>query len=263
MALVKITFDGSSVSSKQDADINYHLTGLKADGVIRGLGGELAVSASNNYITFKSGYVQIYGRRLYVEEGSQVYISLDSIKNGYVIIQINLSNNTTTLTKVESTSFPTLTQQNLHNNGTIYQMAIAKYSKTTTSLTLDSTFKPNYIETPLSVASSGYQDAVKYVDNRYGFYAKKNYGTSNKCTIYLYEDEYNTYNSTIFFVKLSVGILVAIPGNGSSGMSNVTVDYVYGGANHTLVLGVSSSEKALIFTCNTTSHYVKKVYAYR
>ena len=40
MALVKITFDGSSVSSKQDADINYHLTGLKADGVIRGLGGE-------------------------------------------------------------------------------------------------------------------------------------------------------------------------------------------------------------------------------
>ena len=64
-------------------------------------------------------------------------------------------------------------------------------------------------------------------------------------------------------MKLSVGILVAIPGNGSSGMSNVTVDYVYGGANHTLVLGVSSSEKALIFTCNTTSHYVKKVYAYR
>lgn len=113
------------------------------------------------------------------------------------------------------------------------------------------------------MASSGYQDAVKYVDNRYGFYAKKNYGTSNKCTIYHYEDEYNTYNSTIFFVKLSVGILAAIPGNGSSGMSNVTVDYVYGGANHTLVLGVSSSEKALIFTCNTTSHYVKKVYAYR
>ena len=142
-------------------------------------------------------------------------------------------------------------------------MAIAKYSKTTTSLTLDSTFKPNYIETPLSVASSGYQDAVKYVDSRYGFYTKKNYGTSNKCTIYLYDDEYNTYNSTIFFVKLSVGILVAIPGNGSSGMSNVTIDYVYGGANHTLVLGVSSKEKALIFTCNTTSHYVKMVYAYR
>ena len=28
MGLVKITFDGSSVSSKQDADINYHVTGL-------------------------------------------------------------------------------------------------------------------------------------------------------------------------------------------------------------------------------------------
>ena len=77
MGLVKITFDGSSVSSKQDADINYHVTGLVAAGIIRGLGKELQCSVSNNYITFKDGYVQIYGRRIYVEEGSSVYISLD------------------------------------------------------------------------------------------------------------------------------------------------------------------------------------------
>ena len=34
MGLIKITFDGSNVTSKQDADINYHLTGLVDAGVI-------------------------------------------------------------------------------------------------------------------------------------------------------------------------------------------------------------------------------------
>ena len=91
MGLVKITFDGSSVSSKQDADINYHVTGLVSAGIIRGLGAELKTSVSNNYITFKDGYVQIYGRRIYVEEGSSVYISLDSTKNGYVVSLANYS----------------------------------------------------------------------------------------------------------------------------------------------------------------------------
>ena len=89
MGLVKITFDGSSVTSRQDADINYHVTGLVQAGIIRGLGKELEYSISNNYITFQDGYVQIYGRRIYVESGSQVYVSLDSTKYGYVIITVN------------------------------------------------------------------------------------------------------------------------------------------------------------------------------
>ena len=71
MGLVKITFDGSSVTSKRDADINHHLGGLVRAGIIEGLGNECQVSVSNNYITFRDGYVQIYGRRIYVEDGSQ------------------------------------------------------------------------------------------------------------------------------------------------------------------------------------------------
>ena len=38
MGVVKITFDGSNVSAKQDADINYHVTGLVPAGIIKGLG---------------------------------------------------------------------------------------------------------------------------------------------------------------------------------------------------------------------------------
>lgn len=141
MGVVKITFDGSNVSAKQDADINYHVTGLVPAGIIKGLGDELKATTSNNYIFIQSGYVQIYGRRIYVEANSSVYISLDSTKYGYVVIQVDLSTNTVSLTKVENTStYPTLTQQNLATSGTIYQMPIARYTKTTTSLTLDTWF---------------------------------------------------------------------------------------------------------------------------
>ena len=130
MALQKITFDGSSVTSKRDADINHHLGGLVRAGIIEGLGNECQVSVSNNYITFRDGYVQIYGRRIYVEDGSQVYISLDSTKYGYVVVEVNLSNNTVALKAVEtsSSSYPNLTQQDLSTTGTLYQFPIATSS---------------------------------------------------------------------------------------------------------------------------------------
>ena len=55
MALQKITFDGSSVTAKRDADINHHLGGLVKAGIIEGLGNECSVSVSNNYNTIKDG----------------------------------------------------------------------------------------------------------------------------------------------------------------------------------------------------------------
>ena len=209
MGLIKITFDGSSVSSKQDADINYHVTGLVPAGIIRGLGSELSYTASNNYITFQDGYVQIYGRRLYVEAGSQVYVSLDSTKYGYVVITVNLLNNTATLGIAESSSsaYPTLTQENLHKGGSTYQMPIAKYSKTTTSLTLQ-TLERTYIETPLSVANEGYNKSVEYLEDYYDPYNWKGSWSSNKSYIYLSDTQWSTYNKTMFILHLNIGITV-------------------------------------------------------
>jgi hypothetical protein len=80
MALRKITFDGSEVTSKDDADINYHLYNLIPAGIIAGLYNEVSVSAGNNFITFGSGVVQIYGRRIMVEANTQVSVTLDSSK---------------------------------------------------------------------------------------------------------------------------------------------------------------------------------------
>lgn len=264
MALVKITFDGSSVTAKQDADINHHVTGLVPAGIITGLGSEISYSASNNYITFNDGYVQIYGRRIYVETGTKVYVSLDATKYGYVVIEVDLSKNTAEIKPVEvsSSSYPTLTQQNLCNGGTKYQMPIAKYNKTTTSLNLVSDFKRVYIETPLSVANEGYEKAVDYVQDNYSYYQKIGTGYGNEREFKLDDEQHETKNGTLFFGKVSTGHIIIFPGNLISPLSSFGTCYCDDGTNCDVVIGYSS-DHVISVTCSNTSHYVKYLYAIR
>lgn len=259
MGLVKITFDGSSVSAKQDADLNYHINGMVADGVLKGLGNGLTVSTSNNYIIFSSGYVQIYGIRIFVEQNTQIYISLDATKYGYVLIDVDLANNTVTLAKAESSSgYPSLTQQNLSIGGTRYQMAIARYSKTPSSLTLDTSFKPTQIDTPLTVANSGYSRAVDYFNDNCYFYSSKVSQYSQD--MYLSSAEAKKKVDTYFIAKMSTGQIIGFPGSGFSGLSNYACSYCDGGTTYSVVIGYSDSNKMISFTCSNKNHYVAYVY---
>lgn len=152
MALIKITFDNASVTSKQDADCNHFLAN-KQSGVIDGILGRCQPSISNSYIQFQSGYVQVYGRRVFVESGTKIAISLDGNAYGYVIIKFDLGNNAVTLEKKEASSgYPTLTQNDLMNGGLIYEFPLTRYQKTTSSITLDSTWSVPLIEIPLPIA---------------------------------------------------------------------------------------------------------------
>lgn len=261
MSLVKITFDGSSVSAKQDADINHHVTGLVPSGIIAGLGGEAAVSVSNNYIAFRSGYVQIYGRRIYVEEGSSVYVSLDSTKYGYAIIQVDLTANTATLTKVEGSSYPTLTQQDLSNGGTVYQMPLAKYSKTVTSITLDSSWSPTYIRPANEIAEGELDDYKEQVAEKHGDY----YIPSSQITV---SGHYRTVpikaamcTSSIICIVMT-GTTVFIPGSVFSRSSTLTQTYNLYGTDYQMHLEWSSDDKLSIYLAETT-HTVKEVILFR
>ena len=145
MAIVKITFDAASVSSKMDADINHFLTS-GVHGIFYGILGRCQASVSNNYISFQSGYIQIYGRRIYVESGTKISISLDGTAYGYIIVKVDLGNNVITLEKKEaSSSYPSLTQNDLMNGGLIYEFALCRYTKTSSSITLDGNYSPTYI----------------------------------------------------------------------------------------------------------------------
>lgn len=264
MGLVKITFDGSSVSAKQDADINHHLTGLVPAGIIRGLGSELSYSVSNNYITFQDGYVQIYGRRIYVEAGSQVHISLDSTRYGYVIITVNLTSNTVTLGIAETTSsaYPGLTQQDLHKSGTIYQFPICKYSKTATSLSVDSSFKRTYIQTPLSEARSAYTDAINYMDKRLMAYSIQAFD-KYKVQLNLTDDQYYNFKQTLYLVKLKTGLVIPVPGFHipDGGFSTVIQEYEIKGITYEMILEVYRQQ--LYITMGSSSHLINYVFAYR
>ena len=263
MALIKITFDGSSVSAKQDADINHHLTGLIPAGIIKGLGGQLNYSVSNNYITFQDGYVQIYGRRLYVETGSKVYISLDSTRYGYVIITINLSQNTAILGIAESpSSYPVLVQENLMSGGNTYQFPIAKYFKTSTSLNVDSSYARTYLETPLSIANSGYERAIDFIEEERTYYQKLDSGYGNTREFRLSDKQHETKDVTIFFGKVSTGHIIMFPGNLISTLSSFSTCYCDNGVNNEVIISYSK-ENDVVVTCSNTSHYVRYLYAIR
>lgn len=269
MALQKITFDGASVTSKKDADLNHHLGGLVPAGIISGLGSECSVSVANNYITFQDGYVQVYGRRIYVEAGSQVYVSLDSTKYGYVVVEVNLSSNTVSLKTIEtiSTSYPTLIQQDLSKSGTRYQFPIAKYKKTTSSITLTSGFTPTYIKPGLRKINKVLKyKSAQFFDSSYESVKKVSIDASDI-----------PYGSMIYIVFKTVdafgyGALTQVCGSFSIPIDSVywSGSYLpirstsnYGKDGEILIYISSSDYKTINFTLpDDTSNYPDAVYVY-
>lgn len=155
MAIKKITFDGANVSSLVDSDINFFRNGNTEVGVLAlKFNGKnpLTATISNNNIYFSKGYIEIYGRRIVIEDNTSVYVSLDKIAYGYVIIDIDLESNSCELKCLEgtTTTYPALTQENLYDGtGKVYQYPIFKYYKTTSSI-VEQPIDLNYILSPQS-----------------------------------------------------------------------------------------------------------------
>ena len=95
MGLKKLTFDEALNTAKDDAFFNWYLTN-KTNGIFTDLGDKCdatssngKITSSNGKITFKDGFVSIYGRRIYIENGTNISVSLDSTKKGYVILKVD------------------------------------------------------------------------------------------------------------------------------------------------------------------------------
>ena len=88
MGVQKITFDGASVTSKIDADLQHFLFSYEV-GILNGIRKIVLVyTLANNTITFKDGYVSIFGRLVYIEDNTQIAISPDSNRSGYVVLEL-------------------------------------------------------------------------------------------------------------------------------------------------------------------------------
>lgn len=239
MAIQKITFDAASVSSKMDADINHFLTS-GVNGIFYGILGRCVASVSNNYISFQNGYVQVYGRRIYVESGTKISVSLDGSAYGYVIIKIDLGNNTISLEKKEASSaYPTLTQNDLMNGGLIYEFPLCRYTKTSSSITLDSTYDPPYIKNDQANINSKSVSVKNDISSIYG-YVWQNYYSSVSSNIYKFNN-ITISNASDGVIGVYVGgAYVTFKAAAMSGSGGV-VYYTYLGNHYTLTGQLTSS----------------------
>lgn len=239
MAIVKITFDAASVSSKMDADINHFLTS-GVSGIFYGILGRCQCSTSNNYISFQSGYVQVYGRRIYVESGTKISVSLDGTAYGYVIIKVDLSNNAITLEKKEASSnYPSLTQQDLINGGLTYEFPLCRYTKTSSSVTLDSSYDPPYIYNDQTNINNKAVQVKSDISSIYGSVWQSLY-SSKSGDIYKFNN-ITTSNASNGVIGVYVGgAYVTFKAAAMSGSGGI-VYYTYLGNHYTLSGQLTSS----------------------
>lgn len=255
MGLIKITFDSASVTSKQDADLNHFLAN-KENGRISGILGGVTPSTSNNFISFTAGYLQVYGRRVFVENGTKISISLDGNAYGYVYVAFNLGDNTVSLEKRESaTTYPTLTQEDLLNGGLLYELPIARYTKTSSALVLDTTYIAPLIRTSEAIANAAAESALNTAANRYGA-VYQNFYTEKKTTYYRFKD-INTSNASngVGSVYLG-GAVVVFPTTGYKGSSYV-ISYYYSGRERTLSVEIHSDGLYLTASDGSEPKYVR------
>lgn len=136
---VGCTFDKQLLTSKQHAHFqNVFLN--NTDGVTKGC----AVSQSDGYIYVQKGFFVISGR--FVEVTGLETIETPAVTSGTlyckVVYEIDLSKTNTESnfaqgyfkTLTSAAGYPSLTQEDLDDEGTIYQMPFCQYTKTTETI---------------------------------------------------------------------------------------------------------------------------------
>lgn len=147
MGLIKLTFDGSLNTAKQDAIFNYFLLNKK-NGIFKGIGGEIKARTSNGSIYFDDGFVSIYGRRIYIEHNTSVPILMNQTAYGVVVVKVDTASNGVTIITKEGAgeTSPSLIQENLLEVDGVFELPICYYYKTTSTLVLN-TIGVEYITT--------------------------------------------------------------------------------------------------------------------
>lgn len=137
---VGITFDRCNVTSANDA--HYHWTFLnKTNGVTKGC----AVTASSSAITIAKGYFVVYGRFVQITGAETVTPEAVTTGTAYrrLVYEIDLTKtNTDTefnqgyfkVLSSANTTYPALTQQDLDNGGTVYQMPFARFTQSVSGI---------------------------------------------------------------------------------------------------------------------------------
>jgi hypothetical protein len=228
-------------------------------GVLYHLKNSVSFTLSNNKITFKDGYVSIYGRIIYIEEGTMISVTPDSIKNGYVVLSVNTADNSVSMyIKEQSGSYPALTRTNLTISDGLYEYALCGYKKTTTSVTLDNNFKREIIYSTSAVVDNSinefYNDFLMRihtpVEVSNGIYKISGYDSI-------------ALGERLLVIVVNGDTVVTIPGQllFQEVGSICNVNYVYMGSDY--ILNLSYSNNVTTFTLGSTTHVITAIFVYR
>ena len=220
---------------------------------------ECECTLANNTITFKDGYVSVYGRIIYIEDQTSVLVSPDSDKYGYVILGINTSNNDVSIYLNEKIgSYPTLTKTNLLTTPGLYEFVICTYSKTTTSVTLNST---NY-RSMIKCDKDRVSDLESEFKNKY--LPKRLQITKMNPGVYQFRETSSVeLSESIIYVTISNSVLISFPGAAMFIFvgSNTSISYGYGGSDYSL--GLVYEEETVTLTAGNTYHNITSVFLKR
>ena len=258
MGAVKITFDGASVASRHDADLNDFIFSV-GTGVLAGSRSSVYYTLANNTITFQDGYVMVQGRLIYIENNTQVTITPNASRLGYVILNVNLTSNTVSIyTKEQASSYPSLIQNDLSSGQGQYEFVLCAYSKTTTSVTLNNQFKR---ETLLNADSLVYNLENKIRTKQTPHVHSPTYVSSGVYRISGYNSS-DLYRAFIVII-LGNGTVVNLPGPLIFEIlgSYTSVNYTYNGSTYSMY--VSYQNGNLTLTCGSTTHTISRVIFYR
>jgi len=255
MGIQKVTFEGGNVTSKVDADL-YHYLFSSDIGILKGLKGECAFTLANNTITFGEGYIALYGRIIYVESQTAIGVTPDSSKYGYVVLGVNTAVNSASIyLKEQVGSYPSLTLTNLLTTDGLYEIVLCAYSKTTTSVTLNTSFSRKFITNDKTRVS----ELETSILNRY--YPVRKTVTKIQNGIYQFSGTNSTeLSQSIIYVTINNTVVVTIPGDAIFIFvgSNTSVAYRYANSDYTL--GVVYENGIVTFSCGSTIHNVTSVF---
>jgi len=129
MGIKKLTFNGENNTAEQASKIHLTLQSSPC-GILQGIGNECAYTFANNTVTFKDGYVSIYGRIIEIENNTTIQLEPDGNYYGYVILKIDIDNELVTLELKEEASVPSLIKADISLGTGIYELPLVKYQKT-------------------------------------------------------------------------------------------------------------------------------------
>lgn len=225
------------MSAKVDADLHHFLFSSEI-GILNGLKSSVGFTLANNTITFSDGYVVIYGRLMYIEPGTSVSVTPNASRMGYVVLGVNTNTNEASIyTKEQSGSYPSLITNNLLNSNGTYELVLCAYSKTTTSVTLN-TFARRMIHAP----------NVKLTEQRLEImnglrYQRKSLTKVSNGVFRFTVDGSQDIDSALVVAMVNLSTYVVIPGamlfinTGSS----TFVRYDYGSSSYSMLLNYENN----------------------